>query len=191
MIFFIMTINFTANFLKTTKIPKLNNDGKYSNAKVSLVELNKKDNSDKNALKKVANLWNEKEFTYASEIFYDAAKPFEYDNITKEHYYALTTQSENFENLEPEKILGLNVFSETTKPENELNWLQTDPSQRYGSIEKRQYTEIGKTIVEYLKEHFTNKPISVFAADDAINFYKQLGFKNRPTKSERQLYYEI
>lgn len=186
-----MTINFTANFLKTVKIPKRTTDGTFSNAKVSLVELDKNDKVDKNSLLKVSKLWNEKEFNYAPEIYYDAAKSFEYENVVKEHYYAVTTQSENFEKLEPEKILGLNVFSETTKPENEINWLQTNPAHKYGSIEQREYKGIGKTIVEYIKEHHRDKNIAVFAAEDAINFYKNLGFKNRPMKAERELYLEV
>ena len=52
----------------------------------------------------------------------------------------------------------------------------------------------GKTfekIIEYVKEHYRDKNIKVFAADDAINFYKKLGFKNCPTKTERELYLEV
>ena len=103
----------------------------------------------------------------------------------------MTTQSENFEKLESEKILGLSLFSETTKPENEINWLQTNPVYKYGSIEPRKYKGIGKAIIEYVKEHYRDKNIKVFAADDAINFYKKLGFKNCPTKTERELYLEV
>ena len=186
-----MTINFTANFLKTVNIPKRTIDGNFYNTKVSFVELDKNDRVDKDSLKNVSKLWNKKEFNYASEIYYDAAKPFEYDNIVKEHYYAVTTQSENFEKLESEKILGLSLFSETTKPENEINWLQTNPVYKHGSIEPREYKGIGKAIIEYVKEHYRDKNIKVFAADDAINFYKKLGFKNCPMKTERELYLEV
>ena len=48
-----MTINFTANFLKTVNIPKRTIDRNFYNTKVSFVELDKNDRVDKDSLKKV------------------------------------------------------------------------------------------------------------------------------------------
>ncbi len=168
-------INFKANFLKTTYIPKQVSDTICEPQEVSIVELNPKDKKDVRTLAETSCKWENVASGFSSEIYNEALKPKMYPDIAAEHYLALTTQNKDYKNLDTSKILGLVLFSETYDTENQLNWLQVNPTTNKKNSSKRTFKNVGTELVNYIKS-ITDKPIYVQSADDAIPFYKKNGF---------------
>ena len=76
-------INFKANFLKTVYIPHTTNKG-ISEKEVSIVELDKNDKKDIDALTEIAWKWEGCASGYAFEIYNDAKKYKPYPDVYKE-----------------------------------------------------------------------------------------------------------
>lgn len=173
-------ISFKANFIRNTYIKQVVTPDTSKDKEVALVELDINHKNDISALKTVARDWDSRAFGYAGCIYDDAIKTLKYPD-TKEHYYALTTQKEDYKNLDPKKILGLTLFSDKKSSKNELNWLQVEPDSCYNSKQNRPYKNIGRALVEYIKE-ISDKTISVYPARKATPFYRKLGFEKETSK---------
>lgn len=166
-------INFKANFLKTVYVPR---KGKEE-TEMSIVSLDKNNQEDMIALRDVAKEWNSKATTFAFEIYQDAIKEYQYNDVVKEHYLAITQQNQDYAHLTPDKIVGLALYSEKNEPQNEISWLQTDPNNNTAnSNQSREYKGIGRIMINYIKS-ITDKPLFVQSADNAIEFYKKQDFK--------------
>ena len=172
------SINFTAGFIQKKQILKKEQDENYKPCYVSIVELDKTDKKDINALEKTALNWimqGKGLITY--NIYKNATKKYGNDNILKEHYLAVTTQNSDYENLDYSKILGVSLFSETDTPVNELNLLEVQP--RTSSISKnREYKKVGTELLNYIQNTYNEKPIYVVSLDGAIDFYLKNNFKS-------------
>ena len=184
-------INFTANYITTTKIIK-NENGKQNKTDVAIVELDKNDKNDIKSLHRVASKWEEdKAYSYAYHIYHDATKGYEYKDTICEHYYALTRQEENFEKLNERDILGLMLFTETTNDYNQINWLQTEPLSNHYVRTNKAYKGIGQAMVDFVKETFFDKKITLSADKSALEFYKKQGFEHDENEHECFLYWEL
>lgn len=179
-------INFTGSFVKNVTISKLIADGKMKPENVALVKLDKADPRDTMTLAETACKWENVASGYASNIYCDSLKAKNYPDVNNEHYFALTTQKENFEKLEADKILGLSLFFEKNSPHNELAWLQANPSTNH-EAGQRSYKNIGKALVNFMKGLF-KKPIFVQADKKAIPFYQKLGFIQTEKLPEQMIY---
>lgn len=182
------SINFTANLVKRTQIQKSDDYKTYHPADAAIVELDKYDKNDVKALYDTSVLWNYQGAKYSSEILHEAVKGYDYDDIEREHYLAVTTQTDDFENLEPKKILGLMLFSETNNEDNEINWLQVRPNTNNNQTWKREYKKVGAVFVDLLKNMKLGKNIHVQSAPEAVGFYKAMGFVNRDDDGASSLY---
>ena len=149
------SVNFTANLVKRTLIPKLCNDGNYSLQDVSIVEFDKNDENDISALRQISYDWREH---FSSEIYNEAVKGYEYDNVEKEHYYGVTTQNGDFAHINSNKVLGLMLFSKTNEAEDQVNWLQARPDTKYGSS-YREFKGAGSSLINYIKHNNYGKTI--------------------------------
>src|SRR5574344_2579403 len=99
-------INFKANFIKPAIVQKKTNND-YNPCEVSFIELDTKNDNDIKSMKKLSKDWGYNTFAY--QIYYDMSAND--GNIDKSiHYYGLTEQKSNFENIEPDKILGIMEF---------------------------------------------------------------------------------
>lgn len=181
------TINFTANLIKRTQIQRRNSDNKFEPYDVSIVELDKNYEPDINSLYKASILWNDQGARYSSNIYHDATKGYEYDDVKREHYFALTEQNKDFDNLDEEKILGLMLFSESVYPDDEITWLQVRPNTNTPNSWKRKYKGVGTAMINMLKDTNLKKDIRVKSADDAVEFYKKQGFKQMATNLAYEL----
>lgn len=181
-------INFKANFIRNTHIQQVVTKDLSKDKEVSLVELDVNQKNDISALKTVAEDWDRRAFGYAGCIYDDATNTIKFPD-TKEHFFALTTQKEDYKNLDPKKILGLTMFSDKkNSSKNELNWLQVEPDSSYSnSGEYRTYKNVGRTLVNYLKE-ISDKTLSVYPARKAAEFYRKLGFKKETSKYPTLIY---
>ena len=98
-----------------------------------------------------------------------------YPDVHREHYLALTTQNCDYANLDSKKILGLALFQEKDDFCDEIVWLQAN-SKTNNESKSRKYIDIGKSLVDYIK-NLTYKPIIVSSDDKAVGFYEKQGFK--------------
>ena len=184
-------ISFTANLIKRTQVQKSENYRDYYPSDVSIVELDKDDEEDVKSLYQTAVLWNYQGAKYASDIFHEAIKGYEYDDVDREHYFALTTQTKDFENLCPDKVLGLMLFSQTNNAEDEINWFQVRPNTNTKQTWKREYKKIGEAMVNLLKGIYFEKPIHVQSVPESVGFYKKMEFQNRDDDGTCSLYLEV
>lgn len=173
-------INFTANLVDSPTIKQRKYGFFWKPIDVSIVELDSTKLSDVNALGKTSKSWEKKGAIYVNHILYNIIPYLKagFADI-KDHYYALTTQRDNFEKLEPENILGLMLFREKNDYKNEICYLEVSPSTTKRKNLFRKYKEVGKTLVEFVKSQFSQKKIEVWSDLDAIDFYKKRGFRRR------------
>ena len=169
-------ISFTSSFLKTVYIPHNTQTGEVEITEASIVELSSKDKNDIEALGKTSKEWQKIKSGYAPSIYYEMFKPRLYPDVNYEKILALTTQNEDYNKLDYQKILGLAVYSDKTEPVNEISWLQTNPKTNFETKNKREYKELGKKLVDYMKE-ISDKPLYVQSSDKAIKFYEKQGFE--------------
>lgn len=164
-------INFKARFICNTTVHKFNPlSGKYVKEVVSLVEMNKESKKDHNALFKVSQLWN-KGINYVGTILLS----LKCQNKNDKNVYILTEQKDNFRQLIPEKILGV---EEVKKEKNlyRLDYLETRPNAKY-KAKGRTYKGIGKSLLNFVLDKFGKKSkISLNSDSDATEFYKKFGF---------------
>ena len=169
-------ISFKANFVKNANIQQVLAPDKSKDKKVAIVELDRNNIFDKIAMRHTAIRWENPENNYAYGVANDMVRWTHNENETN-HYIAITKQKKDFEHLNSDKILGVALFTEKKHEKNELKWLQVDPKTKYSKTgEPREYTGIGKAIVEHIKT-ISKKPFEVFSDPDAINFYTKLGLK--------------
>ncbi len=163
-----MNISFKANYICSSQVKK--NDKPCS---LSFVQIDTKNSSDMTALRELDYMWGRK--TYFSDISDNANLDHLYGLNSKfKQYYALTTQTKDFNKLDSEQILGL-VQVEPDVHYNEINYLQVLPTQNYSNPE-REYKNVGSSIIDTITKIYPNKKIMLYSTDAALNFYKKIGF---------------
>ena len=177
-------VSFCANYKTNTSVISKNNK-----QPVSIVELDKE--NDMGLLCDLSELWGKKTGNNVEMLLSDFAKDIdEKPDVNAEHCIVLTLQKDNFDNLDPKKILGVSLFSEEDY-ENVINWFQVDPSNNFMfNPQKRKYKKVGEAILDYLTYEYDKKPIYVNSSNGAINFYKKYGFKSYDKNFPNYLYYE-
>lgn len=157
-----------------------------------IVELDKNDDKDLKSLHNVSLLWSKEKANFVPYLFSDFIKDNEFKpDVNADHCLMLTLQGDNFENIEPEKVLGVSLFSEEDI-ENELNWLQVQPKNtaRFQPV-NREYKNVGTAIVNYIQNVYEGKPIFVNSSNTAIDFYKKLGFESYDENHPCSLHYSV
>jgi len=185
-------ISFTSQLTKNMTIQCRNGASNCSDKSVSIVELDRHDSRDLDALYAIGEDWSKQGFNYAPCIFTSAASDkdeSDWMDKIKEHYIALTLQEDNFDKLDPKKILGLSLLSEY-KYDNEIDFLQVKPTNSYSKVgTERKYKKIGTTMLDYIKSISQTKPIYVNSAVDAVDFYEMNDFKRILKNDPTQLCY--
>lgn len=184
------SINFTANLMKHTQILKRDENGCFSPVKASVVELDKNDEQDLKSLHDTTVLWNYQGAKYSSNIYHEAVKGYEYDDVEGEHYLALTTQNENHDKLDPDKVLGLMLFSNERFDTDEITWFQVRPNTNTKQSWNREYKGVGKAMIDYIKQVNFFKPIHAMSVPESVEFYKKQGFEPHEDDIPSSLYYE-
>lgn len=170
-------INFKASFINKVNIQKYNGI-KYEPKEVSFVELDTDNKEDRFVLKETAALWGE---CFAVDIYEDAQKDsFKAKN---NHIFALTTQNDKFQRLNPNKVLGLVEFQENTNS-NKIEMLQVHPDFVSTQMGRPEYKYIGSKMLDSIKCKYP-KPIKLYSVVDAITFYRKNNFKKDMDKAEQ------
>lgn len=151
--------SFKASYVDKINIQKLNSRKKYVPYQANLVELNR---SDLKALEEIRTKWKNswlcgKFISWAEKMHSSSDKAF-----------ALTTQKENFENLQPNTVLGL-MNIDLHRRKSELNYIITKPV-------NPDYNKVGSSLINYAKT-LTDKITLTAASKNLVDkFYKPLGF---------------
>lgn len=189
----VSNVNFKANYIKSVNIKKF--DGKeYKPFKASFVELT---SNDYDSIDRVACSWN--------ELFsYKIASSLKDTLGGRTRFYAVTTQENDFDKLEPKRVQSLSLvenFSELNL--SYLKLLQVNPksmSPQNGSLFSRlmkslslklklsmaapKYKNVGAETIKGIREEIDNDNIlTLHSAFGARGFYKKLGMRN-PNKHD-------
>jgi hypothetical protein len=180
----IYDISFNAKYIGNVHIQK-RKFLKYKPYEVSLVELKKADQSDLSAMSRIARDWR-------------GAIKYLIGNIEpSERILGITTQTDNFEKLDSNKLLGIMQYYDEKKSIL-LARIQTRPDTKYCKVkspltsifkQKREYKGIGGVLIDKLLELRNGKKVYLIAKKDAIPFYIKKGFK-LDSVSERAMTYE-
>lgn len=163
-----MNVSFKANYICNSQVSKNSKP-----CSLSFVQIDTKNTSDIIALKELGYMYGKN--TYFSDIFDNANLDYLYGfNSKYKQYYALTTQTKDFNKLDSEQILGL-VQVEPDEHYNEIKYLQVLPTQNYSNPE-REYKNIGSSIIDTVTKIYPNKKLMLYSTDAALNFYKKIGF---------------
>ena len=166
-------ISFTAKFISPATVKKLTKNGKYVDIEVSAVKLASKNKDDLSALEKINKEWGAD--TYASNILDEASSTNEFYKDYRPTVYAITTQRDNFEKLEPEKVLGLAETSIEFGIIKSLDYLQTNPK----FLNKVQPTikHIGTAMLKFIENINKGHRIEIDSVKEAKAFYMKNGYK--------------
>lgn len=174
-------ISFQAKFINNTHILKRTPENIFKPLTTSFIEIEPTNENDIKALDTIGRYW---ENSYAMNISHIAKSMYKGDfsaNDTK--IYGLTKQSEHFNHLEANDLLGLVEITPTGKNKIHINHLQVDPQEVYTIAPD--YNKIGSRILDSLKKIYntiTLKPVSKGVA----KFYEINGFI--PTKENPKVY---
>lgn len=177
-------INFKAQYIQPVYIKKVKNNKYPQDQKVSFVKLDSSSFSDLEAVERVSEDWGGRD-CFAYDIKSTMSKEFYLPlkrNISKKEFYALTTQSENFNRLDNKKLLGIMQVDQVDTKNCELDFIEVGPDNMYGSTQ-RTYKNIGTALIETLIARNPDKNITVNSIATARTFYEKLGF----TKFENSL----
>lgn len=166
-------ISFTAKYISSVMVQRLADNGKYLPTKANAVELSAKNNNDLSTLEKLSEKWGDD--TYASNILDEATSLNEFYNEYRPTVYALTTQKDNFEKLQPNKILGLMETSDDFGTIKSLDYLQTNPEflDKFKPAMKR----IGTAMLNFIERINKGRRIEIDAVESAKSFYLKNGYK--------------
>ena len=178
-------VSFKGTFVNPINIKKLEGN-KYENFPASFVELDPKKTQDLMALETIHKRWNQS----FSSIIYNSAFCSSVNPNKSKHFYALTSQKDNFEHMNPDKILGVVQFNNISKY-NRIDFLQVNPMYITGksksfisklfsskNSQKRNllsFSRIGSAILDSLKQ-LTDKSIDLYSMPEAKGFYRKNGF---------------
>lgn len=158
------TLNFKAKPIMPSKVMK-KVAGEYFPKDAHIIEMSYSDLNDAKALETIKDKWAKSQF--AAMICSNYTFP-------QRKVYAITTQTQDFANPVPEKIMGLADF--ILKGENaNLRFLQADPN--IINSTDRTILGVGKNLLLGLVENFKSsgiKTMDLFAEQRVKPFYKKV-----------------
>ena len=167
-------MSFTGQYVASGKVRT--NDLLFPTEDVSIVELNPNDKNDFNVFKKIKKDWR---WATLSSIMLDDAvhmrKCPEDAEVFK--FYVVTTQKDNFENINPDKVLAeAEISHEDYDNKLWIEYLQVRPDCKYGWPD-RPFKKVGSAFLDFCKEHFKGKNLVVCPLEESIDFYDNEGFQ--------------
>ena len=163
-------IPFNAHFVRNTTLLKYDTDShKYEPDTVSFVKFDPDNKKDFEAIDKLKNKWQD-------SILISHVKKCGTRMIKKDPYanganiFAVTSQTEDFDNLDPKKILSLAQTENVGYKKIYLRAIERNP-------ENNEYKKIGTATINALKEEY-NK-ITLNSLKEAVDFYIHCGFKKK------------
>lgn len=167
-------IHFGANFIGRVPVKKKNLRGKFETQKVSLVLIDTLNKNDILALKHTGETWKD----FATPIYEDAKMFYKNNERSNVHHIlALTEQTDNFEKLQPEKILAESSVSAFPFSKSiNIDDFQVHPKHNYFA-QDRQFKKVGEALLNAIKRIFDGKEIILHAVPKSIDFYTKNEFR--------------
>lgn len=173
----VSSINFGAKFVSSEKVLKRKASEKtYETNVVSFVEIDPNNSNDIKSIYNATRGWFYDSYGCCILMtLRDIAENF----VDQKKYkiFALTSQKNNYEELNPDKILGLSQMILTEGETPYLNYLQVNPDyiEQYDFLKNREYKGIGNGMLNALKKVYDS--ISLRAASSGLDsFYKKNSF---------------
>ena len=175
-------ITFCAHFNNYAKVLKGDKiSGKYAPHDVSFVSIDASNELDLSALKKVYENWNRE---VLAEAILRTAEAQYLGDISYRHnkIFALTTQEDNFEHFEPDKILGIaDVKVLNSKGHAFLEHIIVKPfTNRDKDLDIK---KIGTAMLDTLKSCFVQIYLVALDKKSVKSFYLRNGFIEEPINS--------
>lgn len=164
--------HFGAKYVNKMKVGKLVND-KYEQVNASFVKIEKNNKKDLKALHDIAKYWEHDK--YAINIYQKT------NAGCSDDVYALTSQTSNFENLNPNEILGVCEIGATEFLGGFLDYLQVKPEFVYNI--KPEYKGVGTAIINSLKKIYYKISLTSANSKSVKNFYERNEFMEYPKDS--------
>lgn len=162
------SVSFKANFADNSFVKARQLNGRYDDKQISLVKVSHSE-ADKNSMYDVFMRWNA---GYAESILID----YFWEPVNKNlALYALTEQLNNYEKLQPEKVLGL-VEVKDNSDNYKINYIQVR-SDCICSKRDKSFCGIGTALMKYVINLAGDKNIYLNSVKKAIDFYTKFGFK--------------
>ena len=166
---------FGAKLINTASVVKLTPPtNKYTKRWIGFVQIFPENQQDFEALGNIAKHWDKDKF--ARNAYHAACEIRNQNSYYAAHkIYALTSQAGNYEDLDPDKILGVAHVVPFSKDHMCLKHLQVKPSYIYSS--NPEYKGIGTAIIKSLKILCNKISLTSSSEKSVKNFYKKNGFK--------------
>lgn len=170
-------LQFGARYINPAVI-KAKIGSRWKDAEVSFIKFDTDKRADIRALEGVEALWNGKNL---SGGIAEEARVLGGDT----HIYGLTTQTEQFDTVNPKQILGLISTGKIKKGEDTVEIFKIGTNPEYAYAQKRRSRDIkhiAKTLIESFKSYASKKaksrPIVSFAeSEDEVKFLSKVGLE--------------
>lgn len=171
-------VSFSGTYIKPIKIKKITTNGEFVPHEVSLVQFDAANKADIEAIQRTFEEWSIFDNCFVELIrdianwLHGLAKPQKDRKI-----FFLTNQQYGFEKLNPSEILGeFMVWKPRRSNKVEVEVLQANPFHNYDAGEYRQYTKIGQSMLDEIKEQYAGKILQLRSDKYATGFYEKNGF---------------
>lgn len=171
-------VSFSGTYIKPIMVKKLATDGKFVEHEISLVQFDATNKADVEAIQQTFEEWNIFDNRFI-EIIRNVANWLHISKTPqKERKISfLTNQQYGFEKLNPSEILGeFMVWKPKNSNKVEVEVLQANPFHNYDAGEYRQYTKIGQSMLDEIKEQYASKILQLHSDKSATGFYEKNGF---------------
>ena len=171
-----MTVNFKGVYLDKRPVTKIYPDKTTGLYVVPLVEMQPVSINDMKTLKDVAELWRgDTTDTFVTDIADDFDNVFRH-GCRDRRFIAITNQRRNFNKLHSENAMGVIEFTRHTAKKYWIDYVQVSPEFEY-FYENRTVKDVGKALINYLKEILPQKELWLNSVLTAIPFYEKMGFE--------------
>ncbi len=182
-------ISFGAKYIDTAVAQKVYQDDKKEPYKVSFVELNPLDESDREAVAEASERWGLPECSEAISNRMRLISKGHANDPENDKFYAITSQKDNFDTPESSKILAVCYTKERYDGNIKLPFLQVKPDGVELIKKPFKYNHIGTSMMDSIKKLVQGKTISLVSMPDAKPFYFANGFK-KDEKCGGKLYFK-
>lgn len=202
-----MEVTFGAKYINGATVVKRPNRMPIK-VDAAIVELEPKNMGDWYALESFTEecSQNNKKSNYATNICKSFNRMIDENIVDKNlHHYMLTVQQSDFENLDPEKVLGAFMVADKIKlsPKRKqslgvkteyvakIRFLQGLPKNYYENID-REYSRTGQAMTDFVKSEYTDGDIVVHVDKSEIPFYVAQDFEQslNPSASDMMIHHQ-
>ncbi len=164
------SVNFKAKYIDNAFVQTKMGRNRFIPKEVALLKVDSQSEKDKKVLSQICSKWEKKNNLIRLVLLSLESKRNKEHNI-----YLLSEQEDNFEELLPEKILGIAKISNYNKicP---LDFIQINLTYEHTN-EKRKIKKLGEAMMDFVLDKAGNRKTYLDAYTKVVEFYKKFGFK--------------